>query len=140
MTILDTNVISELMRPSPVRHVHDWVEAQAVTSLYATAIAQAEVLHGIQLMPAGRRRNAIELAAETIFDDYFAGRVLAFGSDAARAYAQIAASRRSAGRPISQLDAQIAAIAASTGAALATRNISDFEECGITVIDPWLSR
>ncbi|MGH9389668.1 MAG: VapC toxin family PIN domain ribonuclease, partial [Vicinamibacteria bacterium] len=85
----------------------------------------------------GRRRRAFEEAAEAMFREEFGGRVLSFGSDAALPYAQIAVARRRAGRPISQFDAQIAAIARSSGAAVATRNLADFEGCGVDLVNPW---
>lgn len=121
MIILDTNVLSELMRPAPAEEVTEWVAAQPATSLFTTSITQAEILHGVLLLPAGRRRSAIEAAAVAMFEEDFAARVLAFGSDAARAFARIAVARRRSGRPISHFGAQIVAIARSTGAALATR-------------------
>jgi hypothetical protein len=137
MIVLDTNVLSELMKPAPAESVVRWVASQAATSLYTTAVTQAEILHGIMLMPPGRRRNAFEAAAEAMFNEEFGARTLAFGSDAARAYARIAAERRRAGRPILQFDAQIAGIARSAGAALATRNVADYDGCGVKVINPW---
>ena len=137
MIVLDTNVVSELMKPTPAGSVAEWVAAQPAASLCTTSITQAEILHGIMLLPSGRRRAAVEAAAEEMFKDEFGGRILPFGSDAAEPYARIAADRRRAGRPISQFDAQIAAIARSTGAALATRNVTDFDGCGVKLIDPW---
>jgi len=137
MILLDTNVVSELMKPAPAESVMRWMAAQLATSLYTTSITQAEILHGVMLLPAGRRRNAFEAAAEAMFRDDFGGRILPFGSDAAHPYARIAAERRRAGRPISHFDAQIAAIARSTGAAIATRNVTDYEGCGVKVINPW---
>ena len=139
MIILDTNVLSELMRPAPEAAVVDWVATQSTASLFITTITQAEILHGILLLPQGRRRGEIEGAADTMFEEDFAGRILPFGSHAAHAYAEIAVARRQSGRPISQFDAQIAAITKSTGAGVATRNVPDFEGCGIEVIDPWQS-
>ena len=139
MIILDTNVLSELMRPAPEAAVVDWVATQSAASLFITTITQAEILHGILLLPQGRRRDEIEVAADMMFEEDFAGRILPFGSHAAHAYAEIAVARRQSGRPISQFDAQIAAIAKSTGAKVATRNVPDFEGCGIDVIDPWQS-
>jgi predicted nucleic acid-binding protein len=135
--LLDTNVLSELMRSTPSPRVVSWVAAQAPKSLYVTSIAQAEIFYGVLLLPAGRRRSSVEAAATAMFDTEFAGRVLAFGSDAAPVYAHIAAERRGAGRPISNFDAQTAAIARCTGATLATRNVGDFERCGIKLVDPW---
>lgn len=137
MIILDTNVVSELMRPRPSDAVLRWVGTRRSSSLYTTSVTQAEILHGVRLLPAGKRRNNVEAAAEAMFREDFAGRVLPFGSDAAHAYARIAAERRRLGRPISQFDAQIAAITDATGAELATRNTADFERCGIKVVDPW---
>jgi toxin FitB len=135
--LLDTNVLSELMRPRPSRVVVTWVGAQPPSSLYVTSITQAEILYGVLLLPAGRRRAAIEAAAVAMFESEFAGRLLPFGSEAAVSYARIAADRRRAGRPVSHFDAQIAAIAAVTGATVATRNTGDFEGCGVELIDPW---
>lgn len=137
MIVLDTNILSELMRPAPAEIIVRWVTAQPLTSLYTTSITQAEILHGIRLLPAGRRRNALESAAEAMFGEDFRGRVLAFGSKEAQSYARIAAERRRAGRPISHFDAQIAAIARSAGAAIATRNVADYAACGVEVINPW---
>jgi len=135
--VLDTNVLSELMKPSPAARVASWVAAKAPRSLHVTSITQAEILYGVLLLPSGRRRNSIEAAAAAMFEAEFAGRVLSFGGDAAAAYAGIAADRRRAGRPISHFDAQIAAIARVTGAIVATRNVEDFEGCGIKLVDPW---
>lgn len=137
MILLDTNVLSELMKPTPAPAVTDWVASRPATTLYTTSITQAEILHGVMLLPAGKRRNAFEAAAEAMFRDDFAGRILAFGTEAAPLYARIAVGRRKAGRPISHFDAQIAAIARVTGATVATRNVPDFEGCGVKIVDPW---
>ena len=137
MIIVDTNVLSELMRPEPDERVLSWVGEQPTATLFTTSITQAEILHGIFLLSPGKRRQAFEQAARAMFEEDFAGRVLAFGSDAALPYAVIASERRRAGRPISHFDAQIAAIAAANKAVVATRNVSDFEDCGIEVVDPW---
>ena len=137
MIVLDTNILSELMRPAPAEIIVRWVTVQPLASLYTTSITQAEILHGILLLPAGRRRNALETAAEAMFGEDFRGRVLPFGSKEAQPYARIAAERRRAGRPISNFDAQIAAIARSAGAAIATRNVTDYDACGVEVINPW---
>jgi predicted nucleic acid-binding protein len=125
------------MKAAPADDVVRWVAAQPVTGLCTTSITQAEVLHGIMLLPPGKRRAAVEAAAVAMFEEEFEGRILPFDSDAAPSYARIAAQRRHAGRPISHFDAQIAAIALATGAALATRNVADFEGCGVKVINPW---
>lgn len=137
MIVLDTNVVSELMRPAPAASVVRWVDALPATSLYTTSVTRAEILFGIALLPKGRRRDAVASAAVAMFDEDFGGRVLDFGRDAALAFASIASARRRAGRPIAGFDAQIAAIARSVGAALATRNVDDFEGTGLEVVDPW---
>lgn len=137
MIILDTNVLSELLRQKPAASVQSWIAAEEMSGLFTTTITEAEMLLGVALLPAGRRRTGLREAVAGLFDGDFAGRVLPFDSSAARAFALVAAERRRAGRPISQLDAQIAAIARSRGARIATRNASDFEGCGLDVIDPW---
>ena len=137
MIVLDTNVLSELLRPTPVSRVLAWVSAQPSGSVFTTTVTQGEILYGIQLLPDGRRRRGLEEAALAIFGEDFAETLLSFDSDAAIAYAQIGAARRRAGRPITQFDAMIAAMARSRGASLATRNTKDFEDCGIEVVNPW---
>ena len=137
MIVLDTNVISELMKDQPERRVFDWVQQQTAANLYTTSVTQAEILNGLLLLPAGKRRDAIRSAAEKMFGHVFAERILSFDSAAAPAYAQIASQRRRGGRPISQFDAQIAAIVQSRGGELATRNTVDFEGCAIKLQNPW---
>jgi predicted nucleic acid-binding protein len=137
MIVLDTNVLSELMRLVPTDNVARWVDSQPATSLFTTSITQAEILYGLMLLPGGRRRKALELASAAMFEELFAGRILPFGMDAARPYAVIGSERRRKGVPISQFDAQIAAIVRSVGATLATRNVADFQGCGIELVDPW---
>ena len=137
MIILDTNVLSEMMKASPSFVVQHWLGAQRSPQVYTTAITQAEILYGLELVPKGKRRVALQAAVDAMFADDFADRVLAFDCDAARIFPIIAAGRRRLGRPISQFDAQIAAIARSRGAAIATRNTTDFDDCGVEVINPW---
>lgn len=137
MIVLDTDVVWELMKTAPAKKVVDWVASKTASSLYITSITQAEILHGILLLPAGKRRNAIELAAQAMFEEDFDGRILPFGSDAAFLYAQIAADRHRRGLPISHFDAQIAAISRSSGATVGTRNVADFVHCGIEIVNPW---
>lgn len=137
MIILDTNVVSELLRPAPAAQVEAWLAAQDGAKVYFTAVGEAELRHGLAILPAGKRRAALFKAIEDILEEDFRGRILPFDRAAARAYAAIAAERRAAGRPISQFDCQIAAIARANEAAVATRNTSDFDGCGIAVIDPW---
>lgn len=137
MIVLDTNVLSELLAPSPSPHVLAWLAAQPAAAVFTTAVTEAEILYGLALLPDGRRRQALEAAVRPIFSEDLAGRVLAFDREAAENYAAIAARRRAIGRPISQFDAQIAAIAVSRGASIATRNVADFAETGAPVINPW---
>lgn len=137
MIVLDTNVLSEVMRPQPNSRVVTWLAAQPARSLFTTAITKSEILYGIALLPKGKRRYALHQAATGIFDEDLAGRILAFDNDAADAYAGIAAMRNQSGQAISQFDAMIAAIASSRGAQVATRNTKDFKACGITLVNPW---
>ena len=137
MVVLDTNVVSELMRDDPHADVLVWLDDQPTRELFVTAVTEAEVRTGIAFLPKGRRRRGIAEAADRAFGGLFAGRVLPFDSEAARAYAEIAATCRAVGRPISQADGQIAAIARSRGMAVATRNVRDFADMGIDLIDPW---
>jgi toxin FitB len=137
MIILDTNVLSEVMRPSPAARVLRWLAKHPPNELFTTTITQAEILFGIELLPSGRRRAALQSAVEAMFDVDFAGRILPFDSGAARRFPRIAAARRTSGRPVTQFDAQIAAIALSRGAIIATRNTRDFELCAVNVLDPW---
>jgi toxin FitB len=140
IVILDTNVVSELLRPTPAAQVEAWLAGQDGASVYFTAVGEAELRHGLAILPAGKRREGLTRAVEGILENEFRDRVLAFDRAAARAYAGIAAERRAAGRPISQFDCQIAAIARANDATVATRNTADFTGCGIAVIDPWNQR
>jgi predicted nucleic acid-binding protein len=137
MIVLDTNVLSELMSPSPEPAVRRWLAIQPSLQLFTTSISMAEIFQGIELLPRGKRRDGLFAAAQTMFTALFPGRVLPFHEDAARAFPPIAANRRMRGRPISLFDAQIAAIAQAHGATLSTRDISDFEGCGIALVNPW---
>jgi predicted nucleic acid-binding protein len=135
--LLDTPVVAELMRPTPDRAVARWIARQPVSGLYTTAITQAAILDGLRRLPAGWRRDELEAAAEAMFRDDFGGRVLAFGGDAARRYAAIAADRARIKRPMTHPDAQIAAIAHTVGATLATRDLADYDHCDVAVMSPW---
>jgi predicted nucleic acid-binding protein len=139
MILVDTNVVSELMRPAPAPAVLAWFATQAAADLFLSAVSEAELRAGAACLPAGRRRDALTAAIDAMVAEDFAGRLLAFDSPAARSYALIAAARRAAGQPIAQADCQIAATAHAHGAAVATRNVADFLGCGIAVIDPWKS-
>ncbi|MCF7992613.1 MAG: type II toxin-antitoxin system VapC family toxin [Thiohalocapsa sp.] len=137
MILIDTNVISELMRPTPSANVLGWFGHQDAAELHLSAVSEAELRRGEAILAAGRRRQEIMAAIEAMIAEDFAGRVLPFDSAAAVAFAEIFAGRRAAGRPIGFPDCQIAAIAQVHGAAVVTRNLSDFEGCGLTLIDPW---
>ena len=137
MIVLDTNVLSEVITPQPSAAVLAWMLHELPSNLYTTSISQAELLYGVEVLPKGRRRSALHAAIVKMLAEDFIDRILPFDSDAAEAYSRIAASRRAMGRPISDADAQIAAIAHSRSAALATRNARDFEHCGIKVLNPW---
>ena len=138
MVVLDTNVVSELMLVAPDPRVLAWVDDRPTRELFVTAVTEAEVRTGVAILPDGARRRKIGDAAERLIGGLFADRVLPFDSSAARAFADIAAARRAAGRPISQPDCQIAAIARSCGMGVATRNVGDFLGTGVEVIEPWL--
>ena len=136
MFAIDTNVASELMRPEPTPAVAAWIAERDAQEMYLTAVSEAELRYGVAIMPAGKRRNALEAAMTRWLDLGFRERVLPFDSAAARVYAQIAAERRHTGRTIGEADCQIAAICRSRGAVLVTRNVRDFEGVGVEVIDP----
>ena len=137
MIIIDTNVVSELMRASPDPAVLAWFASHAADTLFLTAISEAELRTGAAILPAGQRRDRLMGAIDAMIDQDFAGRILPFDSPAARKYAEIAAARRAAGKPIMEADCQIAAIARACGAAIATRNVKDFEGCGANIVNPW---
>jgi toxin FitB len=137
MIILDTNVLSELMKLQPNSSVVLWIGKYQATSLFITTLTQAEILYGLEILPVGKRRTSLKKVAKSMFELDFTGRILPFDADAAQLFATIAAKRRKIGRPISQIDAQIAAIASFYNATLATRNVDDFTECGIDIVNPW---
>jgi predicted nucleic acid-binding protein len=137
MIVLDTNVLSELMRPKPEPRVLAWVSEQPRRNLYSTAVTQAEILYGIAALPHGKRRKLLLEAAAAMFGEDLAGRILPFGGDAAARYAELAAARRKSGQSIEVFDALIAAVALAAGASVATRDASGFAGCGLTIINPW---
>jgi predicted nucleic acid-binding protein len=137
MVILDTNVVSELMRPAPDPAIESWVAERPTSSLFLTAVTEAELRFGLAVMPPGKRRDRLGRGLERMLGTGFANRVLPFDSGAARAYAGIAATRRRLGRPIAQADGQIAAIARARGMTVATRKVRDFEDIGIEIFNPW---
>ena len=125
------------MKSQPDKSVVRWIGKHQATSLFIATLTQAEILYGLEILPAGKRRTALKKAAKAMFELDFAGRILPFDIKAAQLFATIAAERRKIGRPISQIDAQIAAITRSYNATLATRNVDDFEECRIKIVNPW---
>lgn len=137
MIVLDTNVLSELTRPVPEPKVLAWLEAQAAEALFTTAISRFEMLFGARILPPGRRRDQLLAEVAAIFSIDMIGRVLPYDEAAADAHAQIAAQRRVQGRPSGEADLMIAGIVRSHDATLATRNVKDFEDCGVVLIDPW---
>lgn len=137
MIVLDTNVVSELMKDRPQPEVLAWVDDQLADALFITTITEAEIRAGIAVLPDGQRRRGLLAAAEHVFGVSFAERILPFDSEAARAYGFVAAGRRAAGRLISTHDCLIAAITRSQGTAIATRNVDDFEGCGVEITNPW---
>ena len=137
--LLDTNVVSELMRPRPDAEVLAWFDAEAQGSFFISTITLAEIFLGIALLPAGKRRTALAASAEEMFQVEFANRCLPFAHHAAREYALLVASRIKIGKPISTEDAQIAAIAIQHKLQLVTRNTKDFAHiAGLELINPWV--
>ncbi|RIV31346.1 type II toxin-antitoxin system VapC family toxin [Micromonospora radicis] len=136
MIVLDTNVVSELMRAEPAPAVVAWLQQSSSAGLFTTAVTVAEIRYGIARLPEGQRRESLHQAANEIFAA-FPRQVLPFDLAAAGAYADVVAGRERLGHPIDGFDAQIAAICRTQTAALATRNTKDFTDTGVEVIDPW---
>ncbi|HQW82604.1 MAG: type II toxin-antitoxin system VapC family toxin [Rhodanobacteraceae bacterium] len=137
MILLDTNVISEPQRQAPNTRVLDWIDAQALETLYLSAITVAELRAGIALMPAGKRRDGLHENLEKRLLPMFANRVLSFDMACTKAYAELLAKSRTAGLAIETADAFIAAVALANGFTVATRDTSSFEAAGLNVINPW---
>ena len=137
MIVIDTNVISELMRPQPDATVIQWFDQQATSRLYLTTITLAEIRYGLSIMADGKRKQHMSSQFEAYVDRVFEGRVLDFTSEAASRYADIMSYRRRAGLPMSMADGQIAAIASTHHFSVATRNTKDFEDCGLALVDPF---
>jgi len=138
MIVVDTNVASELMRVSPAEAVLAWVRSQRASDLFTSAITVAELSYGIERLPGGRRKDLFRTTAREVFN-LFSEQVLAFDAAAAEEYALVVSRRENIGLPIDGFDAQIASICRVQRAALATRNVKDFRETGVKVIDPWRS-
>ncbi|ODT80481.1 MAG: plasmid stability protein StbB [Pelagibacterium sp. SCN 64-44] len=139
MIVLDTNVVSEAMRPEPERAVRDWLDEQVAETLYISSVTVAELLFGIGALPDGRRKQKLTATLDGMLP-LFAGRILAFDTNAARHYADLAVAARKAGKGFPTPDGYIAAIATAHGFTVATRDASAFNAAGIPVIDPWTAR
>ena len=139
MIVLDTNVISEPLRPAPERRVIEWMDAQAIETLYLSAISVAELRFGIASLPNGKRRNKLQTSFEKRILPLFVGRVLPFDLLASQAYSELMLKARVAGLAISTTDGLIAATAAAYHMMVSTRDVSPFEAAGVEVINPWVS-
>jgi toxin FitB len=140
MILLDTNVVSELMRPKPDPAVVAWFDTRVGLPLYISTITEAELWSGVDRMPAGKRRLVLQSLITDMLDEDFAGRILAFDRAAARLYGHISARRADLGKPVSTADGQIAAIAKANGLKIATRNIKDFADCDVALVNPWSAK
>lgn len=137
MIILDTNVVSELMKPSPAPAVVSWLNHQETTTVFLTTVTLGEISYGLHTLPQGKRRSFLEQALERVISLAFEDRILSFGIEAARLYGEVMGRRKEMGRPLSILDGQIASIARASGFAVATRNVRDFSDCGLEVVNPF---
>jgi len=135
--VLDTNVLSELMNLQGSRIVKNWVLTQPRENIFITSITKAEILYGIAILPDGKRKKALRESAQSMFIKEFIEQILSFESKAAECFAEIMSNRRKLGKPISQADAQIAAICLANNTAIATRNVDDFTDCQIKIVNPW---
>jgi predicted nucleic acid-binding protein len=136
MIVLDTNVVSEAMKPNPHPAVQAWLDEQAAETLYLSSVTLAELLFGIGSLPAGRRRSALTRTLDGLLD-LFGDRILAFDTDSARHYAELAVKARAAGKGFPTPDGYIAAIATARGFTIATRDVAPFQAAGLNVINPW---
>lgn len=137
MILLDTNVVSAIMQPKPDPAVLEWLRHQVPTSLYLSSVTIAEILFGLRILPEGQRRQRLEDQFARFLARGFEQRILPFDEPAARMYAELMGRRRQRGRPMSLPDGQIAAIARTHHCAIATRNLRDFDECGLEVVNPF---
>lgn len=139
MILLDTNIVSAVMAPSPPPEVLNWLGAQQTSDLYLATISIAEIGYGLALLPEGRRRRSLHERFEIFVAQAFEQRILAFDEEAAQLYGEVMGHRKHLGRPLSSLDGQIASIARAHHQMIATRNVRDFEECGIDLVNPFAS-
>jgi hypothetical protein len=137
MIVVDTNVISEVMRPQPSATVLNWLNAQDSNRLFITTVTLAEIGYGLRILPEGQRRWQLHNRFEQFIAQAFEDRVLDFTASAARDYAELMGHRKEVGRPMNLPDGQIAGIAHAHGFSVATRNIRDFEDCGLELINPF---
>ena len=140
MIVLDTNVVSELMRQSPDDNVVRWVDRYPASEVFITAVTAAELVYGVARLPEGQRKTTLAAMVSELLTEDLYGQILPFDSGAAEFYARIASAREELGRPISMADAQIAAVCRQYAACLATRNTKDFEDTGVMVLDPWSTK
>ncbi len=138
MILLDTNVVSEVMKPYPNPLVAAFIESQPLGQLFVPSLVMAELRHGIARLPDGRRRDEIESDFEAFCKAGFSSRVLSFDDSCARGYARARSMREQVGRPVAVLDALIGGMALAHGATLATRNTADFDGYGLALVDPWV--
>lgn len=139
MILLDTNIVAEMMKAEPAPAVVAWLNSQEASSLFLSTVTIGEITFGLRVLPRGRRRRHLEEGFERVLAEAFLGRVLPFDEEAAHRYGEIMSRRRQIGRPLSILDGQIASIARANGCAVATRNVRDFVDCGVEVINPFES-
>lgn len=137
MIVLDTNIVAEMMRGAPAPQVVAWLNEQETSSLFLTTITLGEIAYGLWVLPQGRRRRRLEEGFARILAEAFAGRILPLDEDAAHRYGEVMGRRQKMGRPLAALDGQIAAVAWAHGHAVATRNVRDFVDCGVELINPF---
>jgi toxin FitB len=137
MYVFDTNVLSEVMKDEPHPSVADWLRACPADAMYTTAISRSEILYGVRRLAEGNKRQRLERAAQAMFAQEFAERVLPFDALAADVYADLRIMRAHSGRPLATEDGMIAAVAKVQGATVVTRDVSGFTGCGVSLINPW---
>src|SRR3990167_1210359 len=137
MIILDTNIISELMKQAPSHAVIQWIDKENTTQLFITTMTIAEMTYGIEALPSGKRKHSLETSFDNVINEAFKHRVLFFDQLAANYYGKIMGASKISGKPLGILDGQIAAIARANDATVATRNIADFAHCGLSLINPF---
>ena len=137
MILLDTNIVSEVMRAMPAESVLEWLNEQDSSELYVSTITIGEIVYGLRVLPDGKRRSGLNEKFERFIAQAFAQRVVPYDEPSARLYGEVMGARKELGRPMSVPDGQIAAIARSNHMAVATRNVTDFERCGIEIINPF---